>query len=83
MPSEPIKNLAEDKSAEVADRHSAVQPPQSDDQPGKENSGHLAQDATAPNSDLPTCLPTETGGQAGLEPTRYGDWEKKGRCTDF
>jgi hypothetical protein len=25
----------------------------------------------------------ETGGQAGPEPTRYGDWEKGGRCTDF
>ncbi|MFZ4761418.1 MAG: DUF1674 domain-containing protein [Alphaproteobacteria bacterium] len=25
----------------------------------------------------------EKGGQQGLEPTRYGDWEKNGRCTDF
>lgn len=25
----------------------------------------------------------ELGGQAGPEPTRYGDWEKGGRCTDF
>ena len=25
----------------------------------------------------------ETGGPAGPEPTRYGDWEVKGRCTDF
>ena len=25
----------------------------------------------------------ETGGQQGPEPTRYGDWEKGGRCTDF
>lgn len=25
----------------------------------------------------------EVGGQKGLEPTRFGDWEKKGRCTDF
>jgi hypothetical protein len=25
----------------------------------------------------------ETGGQKGPEPTRYGDWEKGGRCTDF
>lgn len=25
----------------------------------------------------------ETGGPEGLEPTRYGDWEKAGRCTDF
>jgi len=25
----------------------------------------------------------EIGGQKGPEPTRYGDWEKGGRCTDF
>ncbi|MFK8067066.1 MAG: DUF1674 domain-containing protein [Gammaproteobacteria bacterium] len=26
----------------------------------------------------------EVGGRAeGLEPTRYGDWEFKGRCIDF
>jgi hypothetical protein len=27
--------------------------------------------------------PEETGGPEGLEPTRYGDWEKAGRCIDF
>jgi len=27
--------------------------------------------------------PIEFGGPTGLEPTRYGDWEKAGRCTDF
>lgn len=27
--------------------------------------------------------PVEVGGPKGLEPTRYGDWEKAGRCTDF
>ncbi len=26
---------------------------------------------------------SEHGGQTGPEPTRYGDWEKNGRCTDF
>lgn len=27
---------------------------------------------------------TEIGGRkSGLEPTRYGDWEKNGRCIDF
>lgn len=26
---------------------------------------------------------TEIGGRGGLEPTRYGDWEKNGRCIDF
>ena len=25
----------------------------------------------------------EHGGPKGLEPTRYGDWEKNGRCFDF
>ncbi len=30
-----------------------------------------------------TKPPKEIGGPAGPEPTRYGDWEQKGRCTDF
>ena len=25
----------------------------------------------------------ERGGPKGLEPTRFGDWENNGRCTDF
>ena len=28
-------------------------------------------------------MPLEKGGPKGPEPTRYGDWEKGGRCTDF
>ena len=44
---------------------------------------HLARDATAPASIQPEQRATEFGGQTGPEPTRYGDWEKKGRCTDF
>lgn len=27
--------------------------------------------------------PKEIGGRGGLDPTRYGDWEKNGRCIDF
>ena len=27
--------------------------------------------------------PKEVGGQKGLEPTRYGDWEKNGIISDF
>jgi hypothetical protein len=27
--------------------------------------------------------PVEIGGPEGPEPTRYGDWERNGRCTDF
>jgi hypothetical protein len=28
-------------------------------------------------------LPPEQGGPKGPEPTRYGDWEKKGLISDF
>ena len=28
-------------------------------------------------------LPPEQGGPKGPEPTRYGDWEKKGITSDF
>ncbi|MBT0957951.1 DUF1674 domain-containing protein [Alphaproteobacteria bacterium KMM 3653] len=27
--------------------------------------------------------PTELGGRKGLDPARYGDWEKKGIAVDF
>jgi hypothetical protein len=27
--------------------------------------------------------PKESGGRGGLEPTRYGDWEKDGLASDF
>jgi hypothetical protein len=30
-----------------------------------------------------TQPPGEIGGPKGPEPTRYGDWERGGRCTDF
>ncbi len=27
--------------------------------------------------------PKEIGGRKGPDPTRFGDWEKNGRCIDF
>jgi hypothetical protein len=29
------------------------------------------------------AAPVEIGGREGPEPTRFGDWEKRGRCIDF
>lgn len=29
------------------------------------------------------ALPAEEGGPKGPEPTRYGDWERKGIASDF
>lgn len=37
-------------------------------------------------SDVPATAapkPAGHGGQEALDPTRYGDWEKNGRCIDF
>jgi hypothetical protein len=42
--------------------------------------------AASPESTPSTAAPQkpgEIGGPRGPEPTRYGDWESKGRCTDF
>jgi len=30
-----------------------------------------------------TKKPREIGGPKGAEPTRFGDWERAGRCIDF
>jgi hypothetical protein len=32
---------------------------------------------------VPLHLPPEVGGPKGPEPTRYGDWERKGIASDF
>jgi hypothetical protein len=46
----------------------------------------------APDTDAATKAPEppaqpnnvpEIGGRGGPDPTRYGDWEKNGRCVDF
>lgn len=31
----------------------------------------------------PKASSAESGGRDGPDPTRYGDWEKNGRCVDF
>ncbi|MGD8378740.1 MAG: DUF1674 domain-containing protein [Gammaproteobacteria bacterium] len=38
-----------------------------------------ADDSTPPQPKRPQ----EIGGRKGPEPTRFGDWEKNGRCIDF
>ncbi len=48
--------------------------------------------AAKPQEPVPAEPPTtagappkvrEIGGRKGPDPTRYGDWEKDGRCIDF
>ena len=53
-----------------------------DTKPSLEPPAAPAPDAdSAPES--PAKPPREIGGPKGPEPTRYGDWEIGGRCTDF
>ena len=40
-------------------------------------------DAPTPGENAAAPAPPEFGGREGPEPTRYGDWEKNGRCIDF
>ena len=56
---------------------------------GQKNSGELKEEGTsendpyAPFPDDINPVTGEEGGPRGPEPTRYGDWERKGRCIDF
>ena len=65
-------------SRTVPDQEQSANAEQAEQKPGQAGEV-LFVDAAA----TATQLPRETGGPAGLEPTRYGDWERKGRCIDF
>ena len=69
------------------------QPEKNQDQDGESIPGPGENNATtevpdAPEAEAvdwqrPETWPREVGGKRGPEPTRYGDWESNGRCTDF
>jgi len=42
-----------------------------------------AEAAPVPPAAMRPTRPLEIGGPKGPEPTRYGDWERAGRCVDF
>lgn len=48
----------------------------------QENTGPK-QDEPAPPAKKKAAKTEEHGGPKGLEPTRYGDWERKGIAVDF
>jgi len=55
--------------------------------PADTGSGPVTAESTAPSGPQPPppapAMAKEWGGREGPEPTRYGDWEKNGRCIDF
>ncbi|HEY2540538.1 MAG TPA: DUF1674 domain-containing protein [Stellaceae bacterium] len=56
-----------------------------DSSPGQNRPDSPARAPNVPSSEGTTKPPppAEIGGPKGPEPTRYGDWEFGGRCTDF
>lgn len=63
------KKLRETTSIKDLGEQAELQPPKDDPLPAWPND-------TNPNTG-------EVGGPRGPEPTRYGDWERKGRVSDF
>ena len=58
--------------------------PGSDEMPDAVESGTIESGTGAGASARPKRrMPKEIGGPAGPEPTRYGDWERKGIARDF
>ena len=67
----------EDKAQSETEKHvDTGQPETANDAPDNIKTTPADADAVGPEQ-------VEIGGPSGLEPTRYGDWERKGRCVDF
>jgi hypothetical protein len=57
------------------------QDPEKDQSPGAEPTP--PGDTSEARRGETSSKPREIGGRKGPDPTRYGDWEKNGRCIDF
>ena len=74
IPEETTDSVTPDETADPGD------PATPSDGPAEDSAGDSAGD----NAEQPTKKPSEEfGGRGGLDPTRYGDWEKGGRAIDF
>lgn len=75
----------------MTDQPADAPPPMNPELPGAVQDKELApaarralEEAAARRAAAPPLdLPPERGGPRGAEPTRYGDWEKKGLAVDF
>lgn len=70
---------AENESCETHGRAEPVASPGAPD-------GPVTEPQAEPGATLSPTAPSpveEIGGPKGAEPTRYGDWERNGRCFDF
>lgn len=74
----------------VTQTHSHVKPPIPPEVPeAKPTAANVAPQSPAPASAVdadpsaPAAVPEIGGRRDGTDPTRFGDWEKGGRCIDF
>jgi hypothetical protein len=61
----------------------SVQDPKNKAENTDSNAGEAMPAETDDTPVTDEASPKEIGGRGGLDPTRYGDWEKAGRCIDF
>lgn len=73
-----MQNPVPDAPSERPDRQDADSPAV----PGETRPGSSADPVAASGAAAPMPV-AEIDGPTGPEPTRYGDWERKGRCIDF
>lgn len=58
--------------------------PDKPEKPAPETVADTKPDPQAPETGTDSAAgPEEIGGPQGAEPTRFGDWERNGRCSDF
>ena len=72
---------SDDNAPESAPRYRQRMPVDGNAAPQSAQNGAAAAPQT-PDSDHAE-RPKELGGPKGPEPTRFGDWERDGRCVDF
>lgn len=53
------------------------------EEPKNKNNDPAPSDRAVADKPAEKARPKEIGGREGPDATRYGDWEKGGRCIDF
>jgi len=68
----------------MKEKHASPKPNEKVENGLKKSSDNASPESVLTQAGTPAPpAPKEFGGPKGPEPTRYGDWEQKGRCTDF
>ena len=74
---------AHDDRADIHAGDTAVEDTAVEDVAGEDAAGEDGVGEDGAGGAAATQTPREFNGPKGPEPTRYGDWEQKGRCSDF